>query len=184
MAGYPPEVIRDFAERFGPKDPIAKAEEKARGVPGFDEEIRRVEAEINWLSTLLREPPGRREELEGERRSLVVEALAEGATSAQSASTSKRGPGRRGKDYSGKAVEEVVRQATAGLAAGGQLGRTLRDTLAANVDGMSAYAVDMAFALMRAGDLADAGREGWLKIDGELSATPATLNLRDRLDRL
>jgi hypothetical protein len=75
MAGYSPEVIRDFAARFRSEDPIAKAEEKARTVPGFGEEIRRVDAELNWLSTFVREPPGKRAELEAERRSLVVEAL-------------------------------------------------------------------------------------------------------------
>ncbi len=75
MAGYPPEVIRDFVARFGKEDPIAKAEEEARTVPGFGEEIRRVDEKINWLSTHWREPPGEREELEAERRSLVVEAL-------------------------------------------------------------------------------------------------------------
>jgi hypothetical protein len=85
MAGYSPDVIRDFAERFGS---IAKAEEKALTVPGFGEEILRVEAEINWLSTLWHEPPGRREELEGERRALVVEALSEGASPRPRASES------------------------------------------------------------------------------------------------
>jgi hypothetical protein len=72
MAGYSPDVIRDFAKRFGS---ITEAEEQARKVPGFGEEIRRVEAEIGWLSTFIREPPGAREELEDERRRLVVEAL-------------------------------------------------------------------------------------------------------------
>jgi hypothetical protein len=50
MAGYEPDVIRDFVERFGSEDPIAKAEEEARTVPGFGEEIHRVETEIGWLS--------------------------------------------------------------------------------------------------------------------------------------
>jgi hypothetical protein len=91
MAGYSPEVIRDFAERFGPKDPIAKAEEKALEVPGFGEEIRRVDTELGWLSQSLHPPAAKREELEEERRRLVVEALTESAPSEQPASTSKRG---------------------------------------------------------------------------------------------
>jgi hypothetical protein len=76
MAGYSPDVIRDFVARFGS---IARAEEQARMVPGFAEEIQRVDTEIEWLSTLLREPPRARAELEDERRQLIVEALAESA---------------------------------------------------------------------------------------------------------
>jgi hypothetical protein len=78
MPGYPPEVIRDFAARFKSPDPIAKAEEKARAVPGFGEEIRRVEAEIVHLKgTFLHPARDELEKLEAERQSLVVEALAE-----------------------------------------------------------------------------------------------------------
>jgi hypothetical protein len=80
MGGYSPDVIRDFAARFGSEDPIAKAEEKARMVPGFGEEIRRVESEIEWLKGAFLHPP--RDELEklgAERRSLVVDALKEDA---------------------------------------------------------------------------------------------------------
>src|SRR4029453_10165032 len=84
MAGYPPDVIRDFAARFGPEDPIAKAEEAARAVPGFAEVIRRVEADINWLSNFGNETRGARAELEAELRSLVVEALKLPAPDAES----------------------------------------------------------------------------------------------------
>jgi hypothetical protein len=80
VAGYSPEVIRDFVARFGS---IAKAEEKARTVPGFGEEIHRVETEIGWLPTLMHEPPGAREKLEDERRQLVVEALKPAAPDAE-----------------------------------------------------------------------------------------------------
>jgi hypothetical protein len=77
MAGYSPDVIRDFVARFGS---IAKAEERARSVPGFAEEIDRVENEIGYLSTLLSPPPHARAELEDERRRLIVEALADPPT--------------------------------------------------------------------------------------------------------
>jgi hypothetical protein len=76
MAGYPPDVIRDFAARFGS---IAKAEKAAREVPGFGEELLRIDQEIDWLSTRIPEQPGAREKLEAERRGLVVEALKEEA---------------------------------------------------------------------------------------------------------
>jgi hypothetical protein len=75
MARYSPDEIRDLAARFGS---IAKAEEKAREVPGFGEEIRRVEDGLDWLSTFVSEPAGRRDELMEERCRLVVEALADG----------------------------------------------------------------------------------------------------------
>jgi hypothetical protein len=73
MAGYSPDVIRDFVERFGS---IAKAEEEARTVPGFGEEIERVQNQIGWLlGAYLHPPQDELEKLEAERRSLVVEAL-------------------------------------------------------------------------------------------------------------
>lgn len=73
MAGYSWEAIRDLAARFGS---IAEAEEKALTVPGFGEEIRRVDRDIDWLTaSYLHPPPAMREKLEAERRSLVVEAL-------------------------------------------------------------------------------------------------------------
>jgi hypothetical protein len=88
MAGYSPDEIRDFAARFGS---IPKAEEQALTVPGFGDEIRRVDERIGWLAqSFLHQPPEMREELDEERRRLVVEALREGALSpAQPAS--KRG---------------------------------------------------------------------------------------------
>ena len=80
MAGYPPDVIREFAARFpGSEDPIAKAEEAALAVAGFGEAIRRVDERIGWLSAHVIEPKGEREKLEAERHSLVVEALKEDA---------------------------------------------------------------------------------------------------------
>jgi hypothetical protein len=92
MAGYSSDVIRDFAARFGS---IAKAEEEAQTVPGFGEEIRRIEAEITSLSALLREPPGARERLEDERRRLVVEALREEPASRRSGAPHAGAKGRR-----------------------------------------------------------------------------------------
>jgi hypothetical protein len=113
MAGYPPDVIRDFVERFGS---IAKAEEKARAVPGFGEEIHRVEAEIVWLKGAYLHPPrDELEKLEDKRRSLVVEALAP-LTPAGPAQKPKPGRGRRDKDVS---VLEANRAARIYVANGG-----------------------------------------------------------------
>jgi hypothetical protein len=86
---------------------------------------------------------------------------------------------REGKEYPGAMVEEVVRQATAAQIEGRNLGRTLRNELAAYVDDATTYAVDVIFRLMRRGMLADAGREGWLKVAGDSSATPSFINLLD-----
>jgi hypothetical protein len=72
MAGYDRDVIRDFAARFGS---IKEAEKQALTVPGFGEEIDRVQTELGWLSGQMYEPLGAREKLEAERRSLFVEAL-------------------------------------------------------------------------------------------------------------
>jgi hypothetical protein len=96
----------------------------------------------------------------------------------------KHGAGRYGKDYSGQTVEEVVRQASAAQEDGENLGRTLRDKLAAEVDGVTAYAVDLIFAEMKAETLAPGPQAGWLKIDGEFSPTPEFINLHDRATRL
>jgi hypothetical protein len=166
MAGYSPDVIRDFAKRFGS---IANAEEKARTVPGFGEEIRRVDVELTWLSTHWREPPGAREKLEDERRSLVVEALKEDAPRRPGAR--RRGPGRGGTDYAGPGVEDVVRRAHAAVLGGANLGPTLRDKIAAEAN-VTTYESGLIFDLIESGTLADADREGWLLIDGQLSSTP------------
>jgi hypothetical protein len=107
MAGYSRDVIRDFAARFESKDPIAEAEKKAREVPGFGEEIRRVETEIGWLSGF--DPQAtreQREKLEAERRSLVVEALADEATQAI---TAVHPGGARFKEWPRLALEEATR---------------------------------------------------------------------------
>jgi hypothetical protein len=89
-----------------------------------------------------------------------------------------RGPGRQGTDYLGSDVEEIVRLAHAAQTADAHLGRTLRNQIAAEAK-VTPYEVDLVFELMRAGKLADAGREGWLTIDGELSATPNYINLHE-----
>jgi hypothetical protein len=90
VAGYSPDEIRDLAARFGS---IPEAEEQALMVPGFGDEIRRVDERIGWLSQSYAHPPQEmREKLDEERRRLVVEAHREGSPSpAQSASTSRRG---------------------------------------------------------------------------------------------
>ena len=76
MPGYSPDEIREFVKRFPERpDPIAAAEDAALAVPGFGEEILRVDTEIGWLTQLLAPPPGKREQLDEERRRLVVEAL-------------------------------------------------------------------------------------------------------------
>lgn len=85
MAGYSRDVIWDFAARFGPEDPITKAIEKARTVPGFAEEIHRVELEIGGLEGAFLYPPrAELEKLKAEHRDLVVEALKEDAPGAES----------------------------------------------------------------------------------------------------
>jgi hypothetical protein len=89
------------------------------------------------------------------------------------------GNDRYGKDYPGAPVEEVVRLAHAAQLEGRNLGRTLRDELARNVSGATTYEVDAIFRLMRRDLLADAGRKGWLKVAGRLSATPPFINLRE-----
>lgn len=107
MAGYSRDVIRDFAARFESKDPIAEAEKKARTVPGFGEEIRRVEAEIVWLKGAYLHPPrDELEKLEAERRSLVMEALADEATQT---TTAVHPGGARFKEWPRLALEEATR---------------------------------------------------------------------------
>jgi hypothetical protein len=178
MAGYSPDVIRDFAARFDSEDPIAKAEEKARTVPGFGEEIRRVATESGWLSGF--DPQAtreQREKLEDERRSLVVEALTEGAAPRRPPAP-RRGPGRVGTDYLGKGVEDVVRRAHAAEQDDEYLGPTLRDKIAVEAK-VTTYEVGLIFDLIKSEKLADAGREGWLVIDGQLSPTPAFINLHE-----
>jgi hypothetical protein len=86
---------------------------------------------------------------------------------------------RYGKEYVGAAVEEVVRLASAEQAQGKRLGRTMRNKLAAQVDGVTAYAVDMIFRLMGRDLLADAGHKGWLKVADVVSATPSFINLHE-----
>jgi hypothetical protein len=169
MAGYSPDVIRDFVARFGS---IAEAEEQARTAPGFGEAILKIEDEIAWFMG----PPGAREELKAEIRSLVVEALRENAP--RHASASRRGSGRAGTDYPGPGVEDVVRRARDAELAGENLGRTLRNRIAAEAN-VTPYEVDLIFALIQSGKLADAGREGCLLIDGQLSPTPAFVNLHE-----
>jgi hypothetical protein len=73
-------------------------------------------------------------------------------------------------------VEEVVRLAHAERQLGKKLGRTFRNKVAKEV-GVTTYEVDMIFRLVEAGKLADADREGWLKVADEVSATPAFINL-------
>jgi hypothetical protein len=73
---------------------------------------------------------------------------------------------RHGTDYPGEGVEEVVRLAHAEQANARKLGRTLRNELAARAR-VTPYEVDMIFELMKRGELADAGRRGWLKIEGD-----------------
>jgi hypothetical protein len=85
-------------------------------------------------------------------------------------------PERYGKDYPGPPVEEVVRLAHAERQLGKKLGRTFRNKVAKEV-GVTTYEVDMIFRLVEAGKLADADREGWLKVADEVSATPAFINL-------
>jgi hypothetical protein len=76
MAGYSPDEIRAIVKRFPERpDPIAAAEEYALSALGFGEEIRRVEEEIGSLSHYVLEPLGEREQLEEQRRRLVVAAL-------------------------------------------------------------------------------------------------------------
>jgi hypothetical protein len=107
MAGYSRDVIRDFAARFDSENPIAKAEEKARTVPGFGEEIHRVETEIGWLKgAFLHPPPAELEKLEAERRSLIVEALADEATQA---TTAVHPGGAQFKKWPRLALEEATR---------------------------------------------------------------------------
>jgi hypothetical protein len=85
---------------------------------------------------------------------------------------------RYGKEYAGPAVEEVVRRAHAEQESGKTLGRTFRNKVAEEV-GVSTYEVDLIFRLVKAGTLADAGREGWLKVAEVVSTTPAFINLRE-----
>jgi hypothetical protein len=91
----------------------------------------------------------------------------------------QRRRGRHGKDYPGKAVEEVVRRATAERANGRNLGRTLQNELGADVDHVTPYAVGVIFRMIDDGRLAVGARKGWLKIDGEFSTTPGFINLHE-----
>jgi hypothetical protein len=188
MAGYSPDEIRDIARRFAERsDRFAAAEEAARAVRGFGGEIQRIEAEIAHVSDLWPEPPGRREQLEEERRRLVVEALtldaappaaAEPVGTGAGVTTSRESVDRYGKDYDGALVEEVVRLAHIEQALGRGLGRTLRNELYAKTDATT-YMIDTIFRLMKSGTFADTRREGWLKVAGVTSATPRFINLHE-----
>ncbi len=90
----------------------------------------------------------------------------------------RRGPGRRGTDYVGAGVEDVVRRAHAAQMDDDYLGRTLRDRIASDAK-VTPYEVDLIFELITDGKLADGGQKGWLTINGHLSPTPAYINLHE-----
>lgn len=94
----------------------------------------------------------------------------------------QRGAGRIGKEYRGADVEAVVRAAREAVERDEHLGRTLRNRIAAG-NKVTPYMVDLVFALMSDEKLDDAGRKGWLTINGQLSATPAYINLHDLISR-
>lgn len=78
MAGYPLDAIREFAALYPDEpNPIAKAEDDALEEPGIGEAIRRVDEKIAWLSRsayAMGGPEGERQELDEERRGLVMAA--------------------------------------------------------------------------------------------------------------
>jgi hypothetical protein len=114
VAGYSSDVIRDFVARFGS---IAEAEERARVVAGFGEEIRRVEAELDFLSTSLRPSRDVREQLLEERRGFIVAALSGERTAGVGATTPPHPAhpgGARHKEWPRLALEEATRMWTTG----------------------------------------------------------------------
>jgi hypothetical protein len=72
----------------------------------------------------------------------------------------------------------VVRRAHAAELDGEYLGSTLRDRIAAEAK-VTTYEAGLIFELIKSAKLADADREGWLVIDGQLSPTPAFINLHE-----
>jgi hypothetical protein len=85
-----------------------------------------------------------------------------------------------GKKYRGDDVERVVGAAHRARLNGRELGRTLRNDIH-DQEQVSTYMVDTVFRLMRRDPpvLADAGRKGWLKVAGQVSATPAFIDLHE-----
>jgi hypothetical protein len=168
--------IQLFMKRYGG---IAKAEAKAREHPLYGPEIRLLDRRIDYPA-----PDEERGDLIELRRRLVVAALVPRLEDGELVEAQPpKTDDRYGKEYAGAAVEEVVRLASAEQAQGKRLGRTLRNTLAATV-GVTTYEVDLIFWLMEHNLLADAGREGWLKVADELSATPSFINLHELKTRL
>lgn len=92
----------------------------------------------------------------------------------------ERGTVAGGKNYAGEAVERVVRAAQQAQRDGRKLARTLRDEIAKQ-EAVTTYMVDMVFRLMKRDPprLADAGRKGWLKVAGRVSATPDFIDLHE-----
>jgi hypothetical protein len=175
MSGGTPEGIRDdLAERFGDPDRLGVV---ALADPACGPRLRALGARslTTLAGPIFYAPPN----AEAECWRIVAAAAGSMTVEDAPAAGRRRGPGRYGKEYSGAAVEEVVRGATVAGREGRNLGRTLRDDLAAEVDGVTPYAVDLVFGLMRDGKLATDEREGWLKIGDQFSPTPSYVNLRE-----
>jgi hypothetical protein len=185
---YQLETVRDLIERFGS---IEKAENEARSRSGFGEDIRAVDSELSKLrfygSADHAAGAPLMTELRARRRTLIVAALTSKpkptVVAVSETKPAKRGSGRAGKEYEGEAVEEIVRLASRAQMNGEYLGRTLRNRIAGDAQDVhpgvkvTRYEVDLVCDLMGNGKLADAGRAGSLVIQGQLTVTPAYINL-------